>query len=65
MGEAAAWGVWELERSSFEGKDCIIATHGIQGLGGKFDMLGTADVYFKYDAMGKIKVLKLEFKPED
>ena len=65
MGEPAAWGVWELSRGSFDGKDCIVATHGIQGLGGKFDIIGTADVYFRYDAMGKIKVLDLEFKAEN
>ena len=65
MGEPAAWGVWELARGSFDGKDCIVATHGIQGLGGKFDIIGTADVYFRYDAMGKIKVLDLEFKAEN
>ena len=63
VGSPAAWGVWEIARGTFDGKDCIIATHGIQGLGGKFDILGTADVYFKYDQNGQIRVLHMEFTP--
>lgn len=63
VGSPAAWGVWDLSKSSFDGKDCIIATHGIQGLGGKFDMIGTADVYFKYDNNGKIRIVGLTFTP--
>lgn len=65
VGSPAAWGVWETARGTFDGKDCIIATHGIQGIGGKFDILGTADVYFKYDQNGKIRVLHMEFTPSD
>ena len=64
MGETAAWGIWQLSADSIDGQDCIVATHGIQGLGGKEDYLGTADVYFNYDESGKIKILKLTFTPE-
>ncbi len=64
MGEAAAWGVWELAQGSSNGTDCIIATHGIQGPGGKSDMLGTAEVYFNYNRNGKIRVLQITFTEE-
>ena len=63
LGGPAAWGVWEISRGTCDGKDCIIATHGIQGFGGKFDIFGTADVYFNYDKNGKIHVLDLSFTP--
>ena len=33
-------------------------------MGGKFDIIGTADIYFRYDAFGRIKALKLEFKED-
>lgn len=65
MGSPAAWGVWELAKGTFDGKNCIIATHGIQGPGEKFDILGTADVYFNYDKNGKIRILNMEFTPSD
>lgn len=65
LGGPAAWGVWEIKRGTFDGKDCIIATHGIEGLGGKFDIFGTADVYFNYDKNGKIRVLNLSFSPSE
>ena len=61
VGGAAAWGIWELMRASYEGRDCIIARHGIQGPGEKFDILGLLDVYFCYDKEGKIQILKTEF----
>lgn len=63
LGGPAAWGVWEINRGTYDGKDCIIATHGIQGFGGKFDIFGTADVYFNYDKNGKIHVMNLTFTP--
>ncbi len=65
VGSPADWGVWETAKGTFDGKACIIATHGIQGIGGKFDILGTSDVYFKYDQNGKIRVLHMEFTPSD
>jgi len=65
IGAPAAWGIWELKRASYDGKDCIIATHGIEGPGGKFDIWGTADVYFNYDKNGKIQVLNLTFNPQE
>ena len=65
LGCPAAWGVWEIKRGTFDGKDCIIATHGIEGPGGKFDILGTADVYYNYDKNGKIQVLNLSFSPSE
>ena len=65
MGGAAAWGVWQISKGTYDGKDCMIATHGVQVLGDKWDIIGQADVYFKYDKNGKIRVLDLEFNPDD
>ena len=47
-GNVSAWGIWNIEVGEYEGKTCLIATHGIQCYD-KFDFCGEADVYFDYD----------------
>ena len=42
-GNVSAWGIWNIEVGEYEGKTCLIATHGIQCYD-KFDFWGEADV---------------------
>lgn len=63
VGETCAWGVWNIVTGTYEGKTCLIAEHGLQGPGGKFDFYGCADVYFNYDENAQINILNLEFRP--
>lgn len=62
FGEVAAWGIWDIVSSIYEGDHCLIATHGIQGPEGKFDMLGKLDVYFRYNEDGRVKIVNIEFR---
>lgn len=40
-GNVSAWGIWNIEVGEYEGKTCLIATHGIQCYD-KFDFWGEA-----------------------
>lgn len=62
FGSVAAWGVWDIWPEVFEGRNCLVANHGIQGPEGKFDILGDLNVYFDYDEAGKIQILDIVFK---
>lgn len=64
FGGIAAWGVWEIGSGTYDGRNCLIATHGLEGPGGKFDHMGLVDVYFDYDEKGKAHILNLEFREE-
>ena len=64
FGGIAAWGVWEIGSGTYNGRNCLIATHGLEGPGGKFDHMGLVDVYFDYDERGKVHILNLEFREE-
>ncbi|MGN0403196.1 MAG: M56 family metallopeptidase [Acetatifactor sp.] len=61
-GYACAWGVWDIQLSSYEGKPCLIAEQGIQGYD-KFDFWGNLFLYFDYDKEGKIRILDMDFIP--
>ena len=61
FGSVCAWGIWNIKSGTYQGKPCLIATHGIQGYD-KFDFWGELDVYFDYDAQGKTRVLDMEFR---
>lgn len=61
-GNVSAWGIWNIEVGEYEGKPCLIATHGIQCYD-KFDFWGEADVYFDYDENGKTRFLDIQFRP--
>lgn len=66
VARTSPWGIWNTSLSEYEGKNCIIATHGIESiLGEKYDIIGTVDVYFNYDGDGKIKVLNMTFTEFD
>lgn len=61
-GNVSAWGIWNIEVGEYEGKPCLIATHGIQCYD-KFDFWGEVDVYFDYDENGKTRFLDIQFRP--
>ena len=62
-GNVSAWGIWNIEVGEYEGKTCLIATHGIQCYD-KFDFWGEADVYFDYDEKGNTRFLSIRFRPQ-
>ncbi len=64
VGEPLPWGIWEIKSGTYNGENCLIAQHGLGGPSGKYDYYGNVDVYFNYDANGKIEILDMEFKPE-
>ena len=61
FGSVCAWGIWNIKSGEYQGKPCLIATHGIQGYD-KFDFWGELDVYFNYDAHGKTRFLDVKFR---
>lgn len=64
--DVTAWGIWDVYTDEFEGKNCLIAEHGMSGKGwGKYDIIGTAKVYFNYDSEGKISIVDLEFAEDE
>ena len=40
FGSIAAWGIWEICSGTYDGRNCLIATHGLQRPEGKFDTIG-------------------------
>lgn len=58
-------GIWDVYRGFWKSKNCLIATHGIQGPFGNADILGELDVYFNYDKEGKINILNIDFRSAD
>ena len=64
VGEPLPWGIWEIQSGTYDGENCLITQHGLGGPSGKYDYYGNVDVYFNYDANGKIKILDMEFEPE-
>ena len=62
IGRTADWGIWDLKPAKLDGRNCLIARQGLSGKDtGKFDMYGTLDIYFDYDATGNINILKTVF----
>ena len=61
FGSVCAWGIWDIQSGEYQGRPCLIATHGIQGYD-KFDFWGELDVYFDYDTKGKIRFLDMQFR---
>lgn len=60
-GSTSAWGIWEICSGEYEGKTCLIASHGLEGYD-KFDFWGTLDVYFDYDAQGNTRFLNIQLQ---
>ena len=64
FGGIAAWGIWEICSGTYDGRNCLIATHGLQGPEGKFDTIGLVDVYFDYNEKGLVNILDMEFRDQ-
>ena len=64
FGSIAAWGIWEICSGTYDGRNCLIATHGLQGPEGKFDTIGLVDIYFDYNEKGLVNILDMEFRDE-
>ena len=65
VGSTSAWGIWDINPGICQDKNCLIAQHGINGAGGKYDFLGCIEVYFNYDNSGKICILDIVFEEAD
>ena len=65
VGNPLPWGIWEIWSGTYKGENCLIAEHGLGGPDGKYDYYGNADIYFNYDADGKIKILDMVFRPTE
>lgn len=63
-GNVANWGIWNVTTGEYAGAPCLIATHGIQGMG-SWDQLGELDVFFDYDEKGDIRFLDIAFRQTD
>ena len=61
-GWISPWGIWSITCGSYEEEDCLIATQGIEGCGGREDLLGTVNIYFDYDTEGNVRILDMEFE---
>lgn len=65
FGEIAAWGIWDIKSGTYEGKNCLIATHGLNGpasISPAYDILGEIDIYFNYNEKGLVNILDMEFR---
>lgn len=58
VGFISAWGIHKARSGSYNGRNCIIATHGIEGPYGHG--LGKIDIYFAYDPQGELELLHVE-----
>ncbi len=65
VGGPMAYGIWNIQPGTFEGRNCLVAEHCLGGLWDKFDDYGLAYVYFDYDAEGKIRILDMTFSEAD
>ncbi len=63
VGYIASWGMWGAKTGVYNERNCIIARQGIQGSRGKFNTLGTLDIYYAYDKSGNIEILDLVHEP--
>lgn len=64
FGNILPWGIWDITVDNYEGKACLVASHGLGGLQEKYDYLGRVNIYFNYDNNGKIQILNMVFMAE-
>ncbi len=62
VGSPMAYGIWEIQPGTYEGRNCLIAGHGLGGLWGRYEDYGWVYVYFDYDEEGKIRILDVTFE---
>lgn len=66
VAQTTPWGIHKLRTDNIDGHACIVATHGFGSIeGGRYDDFGNIDIYFNYDAEGRIHVLKMSMQPYD
>lgn len=58
VGFISAWDIHEARTGSYNGRNCIIANHGIEGPYGH--SLGKIDIYFAYNPQGDVEILHVE-----
>lgn len=59
---SSGWGICEAKTGTYEGRNCIIASQGIEipyGHG-----LGQINIYFTYNDQGKVEILNVEYLPD-
>ena len=61
-GWISPWGIWSITCGSYGEEECLIASQGLDGCGGRGDLLGTVNIYFDYDAEGNVRILDMEFE---
>lgn len=62
VGCTSDWGIWNIVVGAYEGQNCLIAEHGLNGMAGRDDYLGQVYVYFNYDTAGQISILNMTFE---
>lgn len=62
VGFISAWGIWDAKTGTYEGRNCIIASQGIEGPYGHG--LGKVIIYFAYSEQGKVDILNIGYLPE-
>lgn len=62
FGGVASWGIWTIKSAQHDGRNCLVATHGIEGPVGRTDILGELDIYFNYNKEGHVNILNMEFR---
>ncbi len=61
VGSSLGWGICEAKTGTYEGRNCIIATEGLEVPYGHG--LGDINTYFAYNEQGKVEILNVEFLP--
>lgn len=64
-GITSDWGIWNIVTGDYEGRNCLVAEHGLNGMSGRDDFFGRVYVYFDYDQTGKIHILNMNFEEAD
>lgn len=62
FGGVASWGIWEICSGTYDGRNCLIATHCLDGPEGKYDSIGMVDIYFDYDKDGLANIVDMQFR---
>lgn len=64
-GRVYPWGIWEIKSGDFEGRNCLIATHGLERLSEEWGCIDMVYIYFDYNEKGLVNILDMKFKPWD
>lgn len=64
-GRVYPWGIWEIHSGNYEGRNCLIATHGLERLSEEWGCIDMVYIYFDYDEKGLVNILDMKFQPWD